>query len=39
MVQENMLFKDLMFDVDERSDESDSLGEDPIAPNEPYEDY
>ncbi len=34
-----MLFEDLISDVDESANESDSLSEDTIAPDEPYEDY
>jgi hypothetical protein len=36
--ENNMLFKDSMFDVDENVDKSESLGEDPIVSNELDED-
>ncbi len=37
--KKNMLFKDLISNVDENANESDSSGENPIALDEPYEDY
>jgi hypothetical protein len=37
--EKNMLFEDLTSNVDESANESDSLSEDPIALDEPYEDY